>query len=101
VCELDSSGSGYGSSAICCEYGNTRQGNTSPSELTSDYMASNDWIIVNNKAERLWKQVMVANLKYYPGIFLEGWNKTMKNLRTAKILRTLRKQVRIRFPRWT
>jgi hypothetical protein len=35
---------------------------------------------VIDKLERIWKEVVIAYLRYYPGIFLEGLRKTMKTL---------------------
>jgi hypothetical protein len=35
---------------------------------------------VNNEIKRTWKEVVVPDLRYYPGIFQEGLRKMMKNL---------------------
>jgi hypothetical protein len=37
--------------------------------------------IVNNELKRMWKEEVVADLKYYPGISLERLQKITKNLR--------------------
>jgi hypothetical protein len=34
---------------------------------------------MNDELERMWKEAVVAYLKYYPGIRLEGPRKTTKN----------------------
>jgi hypothetical protein len=34
----------------------------------------------SNELERMWKEAVVANLSYYPGICLEALGKTTKNL---------------------
>jgi hypothetical protein len=36
-----------------------------------DYIASSDWVAVNNELEGTWKEAVVA-LRYYSGILLEG-----------------------------
>jgi hypothetical protein len=46
--------------------------------MISDYIASNERMIVNNELERMWKEAVVAQLRYYPGICLEGLRKTTK-----------------------
>jgi hypothetical protein len=35
---------------------------------------------MNEELETMWKEAVVAYLKYYPGISLEGQRKTTKNL---------------------
>jgi hypothetical protein len=35
---------------------------------------------VNDELEKMWKEVVMAILRYYPGICLDGWQKTMKTL---------------------
>lgn len=35
---------------------------------------------VNNELERLWKEQSCHNLRYYPGIFLDGFRKTTKSV---------------------
>jgi hypothetical protein len=35
---------------------------------------------MNDELERIWKASAVANLRYYPGICLEGLRKTTKNV---------------------
>jgi hypothetical protein len=44
----------------------------------SDYIASNDRMI--NELGKKWKEVVMAYLKYYAGVFLEGLRKTMIHL---------------------
>jgi hypothetical protein len=38
-------------------------------------------MIVNNELERTWEETVVAYLRYYPGICLEGLRKTTKKTR--------------------
>jgi hypothetical protein len=38
-----------------------------------------EWL-VNDELERIWKEVVVPNLRYYPNICLEGLRKTTQNL---------------------
>jgi hypothetical protein len=41
---------------------------------------------MNDEMERIWKEAIVAQSKYYPRIFLEGLKKTTKNtVRTAGV----------------
>jgi hypothetical protein len=40
---------------------------------------------VNDELERIWKEVVVAKLSYYTGIFLEGRRKTPKTLQIAGV----------------
>jgi hypothetical protein len=35
---------------------------------------------VNNELESMWRKVVMVNLRFYPGIWLVGLRKTMKNL---------------------
>jgi hypothetical protein len=35
---------------------------------------------MSDKLERIWKEVVMAYSRYYPGIFLEGLKKIMKTL---------------------
>jgi hypothetical protein len=34
---------------------------------------------MDDELKRIWKEVVVAELRYYPGICMEGMRKTMKN----------------------
>jgi hypothetical protein len=52
---------------------------------TQDCMLSNDPIIVNDESEQMSEQPW-PYLKYYPGIFMEGLRKTMRNLMIASVL---------------
>jgi hypothetical protein len=70
---------------MCYEYGNTRQGNFSPSELISDYNASNGWIIVNNIAEIVWKPVLVAQFRVISGCSAGDIEYNDEKLRIAEI----------------
>jgi hypothetical protein len=38
---------------------------------------------MNNELERIWKEVAWPNLRYYPGICLEGQENHKKPVRTA------------------
>jgi hypothetical protein len=40
--------------------------------------------------KKIWKEVVVANSRYYSGIHLEGLRKTKKNFRTAGIVAEIR-----------
>jgi hypothetical protein len=48
--------------------------------MLSDYVALNEMLIGCNEMERMWKEKSWHNLRYYPGICLEGLRKTTKNL---------------------
>jgi hypothetical protein len=45
-----------------------------------DYVVPNVWIIIMNR-EGCGRNWLWPNLRYYPGILLEGLRKTMKDLR--------------------
>jgi hypothetical protein len=47
----------------------------------SDYIPSNDWLLVNNEVERMWKNVVVAWLKVIYRILPEDTAITTKSLR--------------------
>jgi hypothetical protein len=44
----------------------------------ADYVTLSDRII--DESERIWKEVIMSNLRYYPNICLEGLMETKKNL---------------------
>jgi hypothetical protein len=41
---------------------------------------------MNDELERIWREVVVALLRYYPTVCLEGPRKMVKNLRIASAL---------------
>lgn len=47
-------------------------------DAVSNYIASNDCMVVNNKLEMTWNQTECPDLSYYPSISLEELSKTMK-----------------------
>jgi hypothetical protein len=53
----------------------------SPNEVCRLYNIEwyDDWCI-----ERDWNEALVSELRYYPGVWIEGWRKTMKTLTLDK-----------------
>jgi hypothetical protein len=54
-----------------------------------DYVAYNDWMILNNYLYMMWKDAGVSNLRYYY-IFLEGLNDTADNIRIVNVKTEIR-----------
>jgi hypothetical protein len=46
--------------------------------------------LVNNKLERIWKEAIMVQSRYYPSTFLEGRSKTTEKLGTVGVLPEIR-----------